>query len=350
MRRTIEGLVKITLCAMLLLSCSKGDKSKGGGSGGRSGSGAVVVEAIIAKTELLKVSVRGLGILLPSKEVEIQAEMAGHVKAVYFKDGQEVKDGQSLLKIDDANLKAAYEKADAKHTISKNTASRKKRQFDAGAISAQEWETTQADLQIAAAEALDASANLAKASVRAPFDGKLGISKINVGKRLSVGEPIVNIVQKFPLKVDFSVADKYAPIMQTGMNVEINKGGKNYMAAIEAMESSLDGSTRTLQARAIIDGKPSELVPGAPLEFMLNLPSKESLTVPPEAILSDALGSIVYLYNGGKAQLARVEVGTRFVDKVEVLSGISVGDTVLCVGASPVRSGGNIEISRIKKF
>jgi membrane fusion protein (multidrug efflux system) len=81
---------------------------------------------------------------------------------------------------------------------------------------------------------------------------------------------------------------------------------------------------------------------------MLSLPPKESITVPPEAISSDALGSTVYLYKGGKAQLARVEVGTRFVDRVEVVSGISVGDTVLCVGASPVRVGGDVEVSRLK--
>jgi len=89
-------------------------------------------------------------------------------------------------------------------------------------------------------------------------------------------------------------------------------------------------------------------VPGAPLEFLLDLPSRESLTVPPEAIGSDALGSTVYLYRGGKAKLTRIEIGTRFVDRVEVLSGVNAGDTVLCAGASPVRDGGAVEISRVR--
>jgi membrane fusion protein (multidrug efflux system) len=338
----------------MLVGCSKSDDSSGaarggGGGGGRGGGGgAVRVEAVIAENEELKSSVRGLGILLPSKEIEIQAEMAGKIQTVFFKDGQNVRAGESLVKIEDANLRAAVSKAYSRLTLARNTAHRKKQLFDSGAIPAQEWEFALADLRIAEADSADAAANLLKTLIWAPFDGKLGISKISIGQSLSVGEPIVKIVQKFPLKVDFSVADKYASVLKPGMEVNFRRGGEDYKAVIEALESSLDGSTRTLQARAIIAGRPEELVPGAPLEFSMELPSRESLTVPPEAILSDALGSVTYLYKGGKAQLARIELGTRFVDRVEVISGIAIGDTVLCVGASPVRSGGNVEISRIK--
>jgi len=333
-----------------IIACSKSEAPKegGGGPGGARVQQTVKIEAVVAKTEDIKSSVRGLGILLPSKEVEIQAEMAGRVLAIYFNDGQNVRAGQTLVRIDDANLRAAMIKANSKLAFSRNTAFRKKQQFDAKAISAQEWELVEADLQAAEADSIDAAANLAKAIIRAPFDGKLGIGKINLGKRLAVGEPIVKIVQKYPLKVDFSVADKYAPILRAGMEVEINRAGQSYKAVIDALESSLDASTRTLLARAIIVDNPEDLVPGAPLEFSLNLPSRESLTVPPEAIGSDALGSTVYLYNGGKAKLARIEIGTRFVDRVEVLLGVNAGDTVLCVGASPVRDGGAVEISRMR--
>jgi membrane fusion protein (multidrug efflux system) len=75
------------------------------------------------------------------------------------------------------------------------------------------------------------------------------------------------------------------------------------------------------------------------------LPVRESITVPPEAISSDALGSTVFLYKGGKAELTRILLGTRFVDKVEVQNGIAAGDTVLCTGASPVRNGGDVEVT-----
>jgi len=336
---------------ILVMSCSKDDKpQQGGARGARGGGAAVKVEAVVATTEHLNASVRGIGILLASKEVEIQAEIVGKVEAVYFKDGQNVNAGTSLVKIEDANLRAAMEKANSKLVLSRNTTQRKKQQFNAGAISAQEWEMAQADLQIAVADSIDAVANLAKTLIRAPFGGKLGISNISVGKRLSVGEYIVKIVQKFPLKVDFSVADKYASVLKTGMEVEFNRSGESYKAFIEALENSLDGSTRTLRARAVLSGNPDGLVPGAPLEFLLTLPPRESLTVPPEAILNDALGSVAYLFKNGKASLTRIELGTRFVDRVEILNGVNIGDTVLCVGASPVRDGGSVEISRIKRL
>jgi membrane fusion protein (multidrug efflux system) len=337
----------LCLLVFFLISCSKSDAPKGGG-GGRSGAQTVSVEAIIAQPEQLKNSVRGVGILLPSNEVDIQAEIAGKVERVYFRDGQSVRAGTSLVKIEDDNLRAVMYRTNAKLVLARSSAERKKKQFNASAISAQEWENTQADLQIAEADSIDAAANLRKTLISAPFDGKLGIGKINRGQRLAVGDQIVKIVQKFPLKVDFSVADKYASTMKVGMDVEFIRNTENYKAVIDALESSLDGSTRTLLARAIINGQPEELVPGAPLEFMLNLPPRMSITVPPEAIGSDAFGSNLYLYKGGKAQLTRIEIGTRFIDKVEVLDGVFIGDTVLCVGASPVRNGGNVEISRIR--
>jgi len=335
------------IAVLFLVSCSKSEQSQGG-KGGRSAAQTVTVEAIIAKPELLSNSVRGVGILQPSKEVDIQSEIAGKIQTVYFKDGQSVKAGQSLVKIEDANLRAIMSRAHSKLILVRGTANRKRQQFDAGAISSQEWETTSADLQMAEADSAEAAANLQKTLIRAPFEGKLGLGRVNIGERLSVGDQIVKVVQKFPLKVDFSVADKYASTLKPDMEVEFHRNAISYKAVIEALESSLDGSTRTLQARAIISGYPEELVPGAPLEFLLDLPPRESLTVPPEAIGSDALGSNVYLYKGGKAELTRIEIGTRFVDKVEVLSGINTGDTVLCVGASPVRNSGDVEISRIR--
>jgi len=336
----------LCLLVFLLISCSKSEAPKGGA--GRGNAQTVSVEAIIAKPEQLKNSVRGVGILQPSNEVDIQAEMAGKVERVYFRDGQSVRSGASLVKIEDENLKATMYRTNAKLILARSNTERKKKQFEAGAISAQEWESTQADLQIAEADSIDAAANLRRTLISAPFEGRLGIGKISIGRRLAIGDQIVKIVQKYPLKVDFSVADKYAASLKVGMEVEFIRNSETYKAVIDALESSLDGSTRTLLARAIINGQPEELVPGAPLEFMLNLPPRMSITVPPEAIGSDAFGSNLYLYKGGKAQLARIEIGTRFIDKVEVLDGVFIGDTVLCVGASPVRNGGGVEISRIR--
>ncbi len=345
MKWIIRGLLRASLGALLLISCSKSESQ--GGKGGR-GAQTVAVEAIVAKQELLSNSVRGVGILQPSKEVDIQAEMTGKVQTVYFKDGKDVKAGEYLVKIEDANLKAIMSRAHSKLILVRGTTNRKKQQFDAGAISNQEWEAALADLRIAEADSAEAAANLQKTLIWAPFNGKLGLGKIHIGERLSVGDQIVKIVQKYPLKVDFSVADKYASVLSPGMEVELRRDAVSYKAVIEALESALDGSTRTLQARAIISGEPEKLVPGAPLEFLLELPPRQSMTVPPEAIGSDALGSNVYLYKGGKAELTRIEIGIRLVDRVEVLTGINIGDTVLCVGASPVRHGGDVEISRIR--
>ena len=347
MRLTTGALIRlIGLTALLLFSC-KSEKQAQSGGGGR-GAQTVKVEAVIVAPEELRSSVRGVGILQPAKEVNIQAEMAGKIQAVYFKDGQNVRAGESLIKIEDANLRAIMSRTSSKLSLARSTANRKKQQFDAGAISSQEWEAVWADFKVAEADSVEAAANLRKTLIQAPFEGKLGISKVTIGKHIAVSDYIVKIVQKYPLMVDFSVADKYASVLRVGMDVEFIRNAISYKAEIEALESALDGSTRTLLARAAIKGQPEELVPGAPLEFALNLPSKETLTVPPEAIGSDALGSNVYLYKDGKAKLTRIELGTRLVDRVEVLAGISIGDTVLCVGASPVRNGGSVEISRMR--
>ena len=342
-------IAKMTVGATLvvaLVGCGEENETQ---APRNTGGGAVNVEAVVAEIVDLESSVRGLGIVLSAKEVEIQSEAVGKIKAIYFKDGQSVRTGYNLLKIEDANVKAASLKANAKLKLSRNSMYRKKQQYDAEAISTQDYEIALSDLQMAEADSADAAANLLKTRILAPFNGKLGIGKVTLGERLNVGDPIVKIVQKFPLKIDFSVADKYASVLKSGMEVEINKDSKSYKAKIEALESSLDGSTRTMQVRAVISGEPEELVPGAPVEFLLDLPARQSLTVPPEAIGSDAMGSTAYLYKDGKAELVRIEIGTRFVDRVEITSGVSAGDTVLCVGASPVRNGGSVAISRMRE-
>ncbi|MDR3001049.1 MAG: efflux RND transporter periplasmic adaptor subunit, partial [Fibromonadaceae bacterium] len=237
MKQTIKGLVRlgygvwgmgygvillIILVGIQITAC-KSEEPQSGRSGGGRGGQAVRVEAVVVQPEELKSSVRGVGILQPAKEVDIKAEIAGKVQVVYFKDGQNVKSGESLVKIEDANLRAILSRAYSRLVLARSTANRKRQLFDSGAIPAQEWETALAELRVAEADSIDAAANLLKTLIWAPFDGRLGISKITIGERLAVGDQVVKIVQKYPLRVDFSVADKYAPVLRSGMDVSFNR-------------------------------------------------------------------------------------------------------------------------------
>ncbi|GHV15124.1 MexH family multidrug efflux RND transporter periplasmic adaptor subunit [Fibrobacterales bacterium] len=353
----------LLVLSLFALSGCETKETSSGASGGRGGGSAVRIEAVVAQKQELQSSVRGVGILLPAQEVEIQSEMSGKIKTIYFKDGQKVKSGDVLVKLEDDELKAAVAKAYSKLVLSRSTTQRKRAQFDAGAISAQEWDGVVAELRSAEADSAAAAAALLKTIIWAPFSGTLGIGKVSLGERLSAGSPVVKITQKFPLKVDFSVAGKYAGVLKAGMAISLFDGGVNYAARITALDGSLDNSTRTLQARAVLEetgngastgtgagggasaGNAENLTAGAPIEFSLDLPPRLSFTVPPESIGSDALGSTIYIYKDGKAKLQRIEIGTRLVDRIEVVSGLAEGDTVLCVGASPIRDGGNVEIS-----
>ena len=119
-----------------------------------------------------------------------------------------------------------------------------------------------------------------------------------------------------------------------------------FTARVDAVEPRLDPATRTLKVRASYNGR-VELIPGSSVTVTLDEGSRAGIFVPSEALSGDARGAILFLFKGGVVQPARVTIGLREASRIEVLSGVRAGDTILVAGATRVGPGKPVKIARI---
>jgi membrane fusion protein (multidrug efflux system) len=311
----------------------------------------VTLAAIVAKPQQLQANAQGLGTLLPAESVELKCETSGRVSAILFREGQSVEAGTPLVQLANDELRASLQKASAKLQQAQASWQRRQEQYTAQAISQQEWEAARAELRSAEADSSLLVAQLAKTTLRAPFRGVVGLRAISLGQVLTIGTTVTTLVQRLPLRLEFSLPEKFARYALPGARLAVkNNDGSATEAKILARDGMLDPSTRTLMVRATITGKSEALVPGQAVEFDLPLPVREVLMVPSEAVGGSATGSTLFLYRGGKAERVGVVLGGRETDRVEILAGLQAGDTVLCTGAAPVRPGSAVQLSTLRAW
>jgi len=326
-------------------SSAKGKDAKDGKGSARKAS----LIATVVQASSIQSKVRGVGTLLAGEQVEIKSEVGGRIQSINFREGQYVEKGALLLKLNDAELVAQKSKLQNHLTLLQSTLTRRKQQLDLQAISQQDYEQSTSDVISAQADLDLVTASLAKTEVRAPFAGVLGLRRVGDGAVISSGQSITTLVQVSPLKAELSIPGEQAVFARPGQSLLIRTvNGEEHKAKVYATEGAIDEASRSLTVRATVEGKGGGLIPGSAIEYEIDIPQLSGILVSPEAIAGDAKGSIVYLYKEGKAAPVAVKLGQRTVDQVQILQGVSVGDTVLHVGASQVRPGMPVELSEIR--
>ena len=185
-------------------------------------------------------------------------------------------------------------------------------------------------------------ATLLKANVRAPFDGKLGLSSITVGTYVSPNTPVVTLARTRPVKIDCAVPGRFAARVRVGDVVRATDEAtaKEYTAKVYAVNPELDPVSRTLQARARFANRNDELQPGAFVKVRLDLgETTDALQIPTEAVVPVAAGYQVFVVKNGKATTKDIKIGLRSDKLIQVLSGLAVGDSVVRSGVLQIKVG-----------
>jgi len=291
------------------------------------------------------------GSIEPNEQVQIRSEVLGIIRNLYFQEGTYVQKGQVLFNIDDTELQAQLLQMQTQEKLAEDNAVRAALLLEKEAISTQENDVAHADLQSAKAQTQLIEAQIAKTKVRAPFDGKIGLRSVSAGEYLTPTTVVANLMSINPIKVLFSVPEKYTSQIREGQELSFSVSGssKKYDAKIYAIEPGIDALTRTIQIRALADNKSGELYPGsfARVELPINM-LKEAVLVPTEAVIPVQSGKQVFLYKSGKAVAVDVESDSRTNTDILVGKGISIGDTVLTSGVMSLKDGMNVQVN-IKK-
>lgn len=315
----------------------------------KNGGGASVktVTGLIVTPEKFTDNLSLSGTLEANEQVEIRSEISGVVEAINFDEGARVSKGQVLLRVNDSELRAQLSRVTTAQQLASENEHRAKQLLERQAISQEEYDIASADYKSAKAQSQLISAQLDKATIRAPFSGTIGLRNISKGSYVTPTTPIATLVNLDKLKITFSIPEKYANRMKVDNKLTFTVSGSKdtYQAKIYAVEPKIDLSTRTLKVRAIANNPERTLYPG--MFANVNLPLEtvdDAIMVPTEALIPIQNGKVIFVLRDGKAVQVEVETGARTAKDARVISGLKVGDTILTTGVMALKDGAPVNV------
>ncbi len=278
--------------------------------------------------------------LLPDEEVDLSFETSGKVVNIYFEEGTRVKKGDLLAKINDRPLQAQLLKLQAQKKLTEEREFRQRQLLDRDAISRESYDQVATELQSIEADIMLVEARIDETELRAPFDGIVGLRMISEGAIASTQTKIVQLVKISPLKIEFSIPERYAGEVVPGFPIQFEMDGfqKTFDAKVYAIEPKVDINTRTIVARALYPNTGEELKPGRFASVRALLSQIENvISIPTEALIPEMEGAKVYILRNGKAKEVRVETGLRTESHIQIRSGLNFGDTLLTTATLQLR-------------
>ncbi len=291
------------------------------------------------------------GSLVPDEEVNLSFETSGKITHIYFKEGAHVQAGQLLAKINDAPLQAELRKKEAQLKLMQDRLYRAKALLEREAVSQESFQEAEANLTALRADIDGVKAQLAQTELRAPFSGIVGLRQVSVGAFATTATTVATLTKRSPLKVEFSVPERYAGTLEDGMPLTFTVEGDltPRSAKVYASDSRVDPDTRTYTVRALYANSDGKLVPGRYVSVELTTRQYDrTLAVPSQAIVSEMGVDKVFVCRSGVAEPVEITKGLRTDAEVQVLRGLAVGDTVITSGTMQLRKGQKVVVNLTK--
>lgn len=314
----------------------------GGGSGTGRGTGQInslPVSGFLIQPASMTELIYSNGTLRADEEVDLSFETSGKLVSINFTEGSRVKEGDLLAKINDRPLQAQLEKLLAQQKLTEAKEFRQRSLLDRDAISQESYDQVVTELRTIEADINLVKARIAETELRAPFDGVIGLRYVSEGTYTNATTKIARLVKMSPLKLDFSVPEKYSDKVKIGFPVNFTVEDRIYSANVYAVDPKIEFSTKTVLLRAIYPNKNEELMPGRYAGITLQLEEMENtIAIPTEALVPEMEGEIVYVYKNGRAEVSKVTTGLRTESLVQVTDGLKFGDTLLTSGILQLRN------------
>jgi len=308
----------------------------------------VSVDVMIVEETDFSSSIEVNGTVLSEDMIELRPEISGRITYLNIPDGALVLKGTVLVKINDADLQAQLEQQKIQLDLAVKTEQRLKSLLAVNGIDQATYDAALTEVRLREANIKVLHAQIEKTVIRAPFTGRLGLRQVSLGAYVSPTTLIGTLQQTDKIKIDFTVPETYEKLIKVGnmILVETTSSGEKLPAEIKAIEPQINTATRNLKVRAVL--KSGTLRPGTFVKVYITS-DKKAIVVPTNAIIPEALSNIVVVVKKNKAVFKNVETGMRTSDKVEILSGIEPGDSVVVAGVLFVRPGGSVKVKRIVK-
>ena len=314
---------------------------------------ATVSTMVVTSTEW-QPKLSSVGNVRAFRGVELSTEVAGLVATVPIKSGQDVKEGELLIKLNDASDVAQLNSLKALADLAKVINERDRQQLAIQAISKNVFDTSAADAKSKQAQVEQQTALVAKKNLKAPFSGRVGIVSINPGQYVNSGDKLLTLQTLDPIFVDFNLPQNNAEQIQVGQVVEVTTDAfkdASFTGKITAVSPKVDTNTRNILVEAQLANPDKKILPGMFANVNIKLGDQvKLLTLPQTAVTYNPYGSTVFLAKPtgkkdkqGKdaleAQQVFVTTGFTRGDQVAILKGIDEGATVVTSGQLKLKNG-----------
>lgn len=299
-----------------------------------------------------------IGSVAAVQGVTVSTETSGTVKNIPFESGATVKAGEVLVELDTAIEQAQLRSAAASADLARANLDRARDLRAKNMVSAADFDAAEAQAKQTLAQMDNLRAVLAKKTIRAPFAGRLGIRRVNLGQFLDNGAAIVSLQSLEPVYVDFALPQRYLAQLRAGMTVRVTTDAfpqQTFAGKLTAISPEVDSVTRNVRLQATLANPDSRLQPGMYVEVAVVLPDTEPvLMIPATAVLYAPYGDSVFLIEekkdektGAVGQVLNqkfVRLGPARGDFVVVTSGLEAGQTVVGTGVFKLRNGMNVVV------
>jgi membrane fusion protein (multidrug efflux system) len=293
---------------------------------------------------------QAVGSLRSRQGVMLRPEVGGRVKQIFFSDGQRVRKGQLMVQLEDQLQQAQVAQARAELSIAEANHKRNQELVAQNFISQRSLDESAAALEVSRAKLSLAQATLQRLQILAPFDGITGLKQINVGDYLKDGADMVNVEDIDAVLLDFRLPERFQAKVRAGQKAQLTVDalpGRPFSAIVQAVDPLIDANGRSVGVRGCIDNRQQQLRPGMFARVNAVFGSRENaLVIPEEAIIPQGGRTfVVKIVQGDKPEVkvserVAVKLGLRLPGKVEILEGLSAGDTVVTAGHQRLQKDG----------
>jgi membrane fusion protein, multidrug efflux system len=345
-------LMIVSLFTLSLGGCSDHSPSVRGGAGGLpAGARApTLVVAEYATVRSIRDEVEAVGTTTANESVTITSKVTDTVSRVRFQDGDSVQQGQVLLELTNREETALLAEAQANLEDARRQLSRFEDLLRQRTVPISQVDEARARFAAAEARHQSVVARLADRLISAPFSGILGFRRVSEGTLITPGTPIVTLDDLSIIKLDFSLPETYLNLLQVGMQLAARSAAfpeRVFPATVRTIESRVDPVTRAATIRAHIDNADLMLRPGMLLTVRLVTAERLALMVPEDALVQRSNEAFVYTVEEQLAQMRQVTHGVRHDGWVEIVAGLTPGESVITEGVIKVRPGAPVIVREI---
>jgi membrane fusion protein (multidrug efflux system) len=316
------------------------------------GAGPVAVEVGKVEAVTLENDAHAVGTVRARQGVMVRPEVSGRIVKLGFSDGQRIRRGQLLVKLDDTLQQAQLEQAQAQASIARTNLQRSRELVAQNFVSQSAVDQNAAALEVAEAQVSLARAQLARMAIVAPFDGVAGIRNVDIGDYVKDGANVVQVEDISSVWVDFRLPERFMASVKGGQAVDVSfdgMPGRRFTGRVEALDSLVDADGRSLLVRARLDNPGGELKSGMFARTRIVFGVRANALVVPEEALVPMGGKqfVVKLVdgpNGPVSQRLEARIGARLPGKVEVLEGLAAGDSVVTAGQAGLMRGDGLPV------